>query len=114
MSPRPTAPSLTRVQRWERRTEIPMILLAVAFFVAYAWRVIDTSIPPTLEQLLTTVSWTLWAAFALDLGIRIVLAERRGRYILSRWYDVVLVLLPMFRPLRVLRVLSALRLIQRV
>lgn len=114
MTSQPTEQPLSRVQRWERRTEIPMILLAVAFFVAYAWRVIDTSIPPTLEQLLTTVSWTLWAAFAVDLGIRLVLAERRGRYLLSRWYDVLLVLVPVFRPLRVLRVLSALRLVQRV
>ncbi|GAB3178832.1 potassium channel family protein [Nesterenkonia halophila] len=114
MTPQSTEQPLSRVQRWERRTEIPMILMAVAFFVAYAWRVIDTSIPPTLEQLLISVSWTLWAAFAVDLGIRIVLAEQRGRYILSHWYDVLLVLVPVFRPLRVLRVLSALRLMQRV
>jgi voltage-gated potassium channel len=29
-----------RVERWERRSEIPLTLLAVAFLVAYAWPVL--------------------------------------------------------------------------
>ena len=28
------------VERWERRTEVPLILLALAFLVAYAWVVV--------------------------------------------------------------------------
>ena len=37
-------------QAWERRAEVPLLLLALAFLVAYAWPVIDPSLdrPPGL------------------------------------------------------------------
>ncbi|GAA3708384.1 potassium channel family protein [Zhihengliuella alba] len=106
--------NLTRVERWERRVEIPLILLALAFLAAYAWPVLDESIPRTLKRFLETVSWTIWGAFALDFAVRLALAEQRGRYALRHWYDAVLIALPMLRPLRILRVLSAARLLNRV
>ncbi|WP_102158843.1 potassium channel family protein [Zhihengliuella halotolerans] len=107
-------PPLSRVERWERRTEMPMILLALAFVAAYAWPVIDTSLPPTIEEFLRNVTWTVWVAFAVDFGIRIALAERRLRYIAQHWYDVLMIAVPAFRPLRILRVLSAARLLNRM
>lgn len=104
----------TRVERWERRAEVPMLLLSFAFVGAYAWTVIDPSLSPTLERFLLAVSWTTWFAFAVDFAIRIALAEHRLRYILRHWYDVLLVALPMFRALRLLRILGTLRILNRV
>ena len=104
----------TRVERWERRAEVPLLLLSFAFVGAYAWTVIDPHLSPTLERFLLAVSWTTWFAFALDFAIRIVLAEHRGRYILRHWYDVLLVTLPMLRALRLLRILGTLRILNRV
>lgn len=105
--------SLTRVERWERRAEVPLILLAVAFLVAYAWPVLDPRIDRDLRGLLTLVSWTVWAAFAVDLAARLVLAQDRARYARSHWYDVALVLLPLLRPLRLLRLLALMRILDR-
>lgn len=105
---------LTRVERWERRAEVPMLLLSFAFVGAYAWTVIDPTLSPTLESFLVAVSWTTWFAFAVDFVIRIALAEHRLRYILRHWYDVFLVALPMFRALRLLRILGTLRILNRV
>lgn len=104
----------TRVERWERRAEVPMLLLSFAFVGAYAWTVIDPTLSPTLESFLVAVSWTTWFAFAVDFAIRIALAEHRLRYILQHWYDVFLVALPMFRALRLLRILGTLRILNRV
>lgn len=104
----------TRVERWERRAEVPMLLLSFAFVAAYAWTVIDPTLSPTLESFLVAVSWTTWFAFAVDFVIRIALAEHRLRYILRHWYDVFLVALPMFRALRLLRILGTLRILNRV
>jgi voltage-gated potassium channel len=44
------------------------------------------------------ISWTVWAAFAIDFAIRIWLADQRGSYILRHWYDVLLVAIPLLRP----------------
>ncbi len=76
------------VERWERRTEIPLMLLALAFLVAYAWPVLDPRINPDLRTFLSVVSWTVWAAFALDFAIRLFLAHDRKRYAAKHWYDV--------------------------
>jgi len=104
---------VSRVERWERRAEVPLLLLALAFVVAYAWPVLHPDVDPSLRQTLTLLSWTIWAAFAVDLGIRLALAEHRRRYALSRWYDVALVLLPVLRPLRLLRLLVLVRILDR-
>lgn len=101
------------VETWERRSDVPLTLLAVAFLVAYAWPIIETGMSPTAMAFCQTVSWTVWGAFALDLIIRLCLAKERWAYAKSRWYDVALVVLPMLRPLRLLRVLALARIFDR-
>ena len=57
---------MTRVERWERNTEVPLLLLAGAFLVAYAWPVLDPRLDPDVATVLVVASWTVWAAFAAD------------------------------------------------
>ncbi len=104
---------MTRVEQWERRTEVPLLLLALAFLVAYAWPILDPGLDRDLESLLSTLSWTVWTAFLVDFAARLALAEHRARYALRHWYDVALVLLPMLRPLRLLRALALARILGR-
>jgi voltage-gated potassium channel len=107
-------PAADRVEAWERRAEVPLLLLAAAFLVAYAWPVLDKSIDPGIRSSLRLVSWTVWGAFAIDLAIRLWLAKGlRLRYAVSHWYDVAMVLLPLLRPLRLLRMLTILRMFDR-
>lgn len=104
---------MTRVERWERRSEVPLLLLAVAFLVAYAWPILDRRIDHDLESFLAVVSWSVWAAFAVDFLARIGLADDRGRYVVRHWYDVALITLPLLRPLRLLRLLAFARVLNR-
>lgn len=99
---------------WERRTELPLALLSVVFLVGYGWPILDPGIDARMNQFLDVVSLLIWCALALDLAMRIYLAtpDRRG-YALRHWYDFFLVLVPLLRPLRGLRLLSALRLLSR-
>lgn len=107
------AEQLARVERWERRAEVPLLLLAGAFLVSYAWPILDPRLDPDVATTLDVVSWSVWAAFVVDFGVRLLLAERRGRYALRHWYDVAMVLLPMLRPLRLLRLVALVRLVDR-
>jgi len=59
------------------------------------------------------VSWTVWSAFAADFLIRLLLADQRARYALSRWYDLALIAIPLLRPLRFLRLLTLIRILDR-
>ncbi|MEV6271718.1 potassium channel family protein [Kribbella sp. NPDC051936] len=104
---------MTRVERWERKSEIPLLLLAVAFLVAYAWPVLDPQLDPDLVTTLNVASWTVWLAFAIDFAVRMILADDRWPYARSHWYDVALIALPMLRPLRLLRLLALARILNR-
>ena len=104
---------MTPVQRWEKRAEIPLLLLAVAFLVAYAWPVLDPRMSADFRTTLEVASWTVWAAFIADFSARLYLAEQRRSYALSHWYDVALIVLPMLRPLRLLRLLAFARVLNR-
>lgn len=106
-------PGLTRVQRWERRVEIPLLLLAGAFLVAYAWPVLDTGLNPNIRTVLEFASWSVWAAFSIDFAARLYLAEERRQYAIGHWYDVALIVLPVLRPLRLLRLLALARVLSR-
>jgi len=71
-----TAMTMSRVEQWERRSEVPLLLLAVAFLIAYVWPVLDPELPGDARSFHGVVSWTFWAAFALDFAIRIALSDR--------------------------------------
>jgi voltage-gated potassium channel len=60
-----------------------------------------------MRSLLAAASWAIWGIFAADLIIHIWLVDRRGHYLLTHPIDVLVVLLPALRPLRVLRVFTA-------
>lgn len=90
-----------------------MLLLAVAFLVAYAWPVVDESLDAHLRSFLTAFSWSVYAAFAVDFIVRLVLADRRSAYAKAHWYDVGLIALPVLRPLRLLRLLALARILNR-
>jgi voltage-gated potassium channel len=68
---------------------------------------------PDLRGLLTALSWTVWAAFAVDFAIRMAIADQRWTYARAHWYDVALIALPMLRPLRLLRLLALARILNR-
>jgi len=104
---------MTRVERWERRTDVPLILLAVAFLIAYAVPVIHPELDASVLSFFDIVSWTVWAAFALDFAVRLSLAEKRLEYALKHWYDVALIALPLLRPLRLLRLVALFRVLDR-
>ena len=77
-------PSAARLQRWERRTRLPIVLAAVLPVV--------TLLGPTEDGARLGLDLATWAVFVVDLVVHVWL--RRG-YLRSRWgiFDVVVVLL---------------------
>jgi voltage-gated potassium channel len=98
--------------RWRELSEWPLMAAAVAFFAAYAAMVLAR---PAGAALVATevVMWGTWLLFALDFGVRLFLAERRGRWMFTHWYEVAVIALPMLRPLRLLRLVTLLSVLRR-
>ncbi|WP_395297711.1 potassium channel family protein [Kitasatospora hibisci] len=104
---------MTRRERWEQRTQTPLILLSVVFAVAYAVPVLAPRAAPWVLTGATWVEWGVWAAFTVDYGARLLLAEQRWAFIRSSPLDLASVLLPLVQPLRLLRLVSTMLLAGR-
>jgi len=96
---------LAKLERW---TELPLLILALALIPLLVLPFV-LDMPGEIEQAFLALDWFIWAVFALDLGGKTYLATSRLRYLRQHWFDVVIVAVPMLRPLRALRAARALR-----
>ncbi len=96
-----------RLQAYEDRTARLMVSLAIAFIAVYATEVLVVVMPGPLGLILEVVSALIWFTFAIDLTVRVYLAPERLSYVLRHPIDVIAVVVPAFRSLRLLRVFTA-------
>lgn len=100
-----------RLERWERKVEWPLTILAVLFLVAYAWQVLDVRDETHLP--LEIVLWLVWAVFAADYIARLTLAVNKIQFLKSHLFDLAAVVLPMIRQLRVLRLITVIKILNK-
>lgn len=104
-----TARAQNGYARWCKRTDTPLLVLAVAF-VAVLLLPLLVRLTPTQSLIVTGANIAIWAVFAIDYFARLYLAPRRTHFVRTHVLDAVIVLLPMLRPLRAFRLLRVLRL----
>ncbi|EFG06689.1 Ion transport integral membrane protein, partial [Streptomyces clavuligerus] len=112
----PTMPAMTertRLTRWESRTQTPLLLLAVAFAVAYAVPIVSPGARGWVLRLCAVTEWAVWGVFAVDYLVRLALARERWEFVRRHPLDLLAVTLPLLAPLRLLRVVSLLLLVGR-
>lgn len=97
-----------RLERFERRTDIPLLVLAAALIPLIVVP-LTLDISSSWERAIVWMDWGIWAAFALDFGVKLTLAPRPVAYIRGHWLEAALVVLPFLRPLRMARVLRLAR-----
>ncbi len=100
-------PGGAAVARVERFTGPLMLLLALVFLAAFFVGYLPDA-PPGLRGAARIVSNVVVALFAVELAVRVAVAERRLEYLASRWLDVLVVVVPFLRPLRVIMFLPVL------
>lgn len=96
-------------ERWSRRTDTPLLVLAV-LFVAVLVMPLLAKLSPAEARAVAVTNVAIWAVFAVDYLVRLYLAPDRWRFVRTHVLDLVIVILPMLRPLRALRVLRVVRL----
>lgn len=104
---------MTKLQRWEKATGGVLTASAVIFLAAWSWPLIDPDMAVWLRDLCDAFAWITWAMVAVDYVVRISLASDRKRYFIRNLFSLVVVLLPMLRPLRVLRLVTLLSAMNR-
>lgn len=97
---------------WNRAMEWPLIGVALLFGVGYAYQVLaePTGWPNLACEVLAVVCWLV---FVVDYGVRLALAAHRDRWFLRHLPSLLVVALPILRPLRLVRLLTLLTVFQR-
>jgi len=83
-----------------------LTFLAIAFLVAFSWPAFVVEIDPSTQRILDYVQWISWIAFAVDLFVGLIKADKKMKFLTHHPLEVITVLLPFLRPLRLLRVIS--------
>jgi voltage-gated potassium channel len=90
------------LERFERQTAWPMLVLSLVIIPLLVIPLV-ADLAPRTESVFLALDWMIWAIFALEYGIRLYLAPQKGRFIRANVIDLVVVIVPFLRPLRVAR-----------
>ena len=104
---------MTRLQRWQRRTEWPLIGLALTFLAAYAVPIVYPAVPVRVVEVCAAVMTASWLSFGVDYAIRLMLADQRWLFVRTNVVDLAVIVLPLLRPLRLLRLVALLSVLNR-
>ena len=109
----PDGPTEARRERWEAAADWPLTAAALLFLGAYAWPILDPDLAPGWQTTCFVVTWGAWVSFALDYVARLWLSRDRGRFARDNIFDLLVVALPVLRPLRLLRLVTLLSVLNR-
>lgn len=104
----------TRLDRWDRVVQMPLTLASLLFVGAYAWPIIDPALAQGWVVLCGTVVWVTWALLVVDLAMRLALSPDRWGFLRRHPVDVAMVVLPILRPLQLLRLFTLLKSLNRL
>ncbi|MFL6243182.1 MAG: potassium channel family protein [Acidimicrobiia bacterium] len=99
------------LERFEGITALPLLVLAVAFIPLLILPLLFELSEP-VEDAFLALDWLIWAAFAAEFIIRLTLSSKKWRFVRRNWADLLIVVVPFLRPLRILRSARALRLLR--
>jgi voltage-gated potassium channel len=98
---------VTLLEAYEARTDLLLSALALVYLVTFSAQAIFYEPDATWFRWSTAFGNLLWVLFALDLIFRLSLSPRRWYFIKTHLLDVITVVVPQFRALRVLRAFTS-------
>ena len=113
MMPMHVEEQCARVERWRRAAEWPLTIAALAFLAAYAWPILQPTMSRQQLDVTRLVTVVTWSMFAGDYAVRTWLSPDRLDYVRRHLLDLVIVAVPLLRPLRLLRLLTLLAFLNR-
>ena len=83
-----------------------LTVLALAFLFAYSYPAFVVNVSPSSQSILDGIQWVSWVAFAADLLFGIYKSSDKAQFLKKHPLEILAVVLPFLRPLRLLRFIS--------
>ena len=83
-----------------------LTLLAVLFLIVFSIPAFVVDLSDNAQRYIELVQWICWLAFAFDLFFGLLTSKSKKEYLLKHPLELMSVLLPFLRPLRLMRVIS--------
>ncbi|MFM7030155.1 MAG: potassium channel family protein [Micrococcales bacterium] len=101
------------IERWERVSAIPLAVLAVGFVGLWAMQVLG-NLSSAQWDFVEGLILAIWIVFVVDFAFRLTFHLDRKAFLKANVIELIAIVLPAFRFLRVLRILTAIGLLARV
>ncbi len=96
----------SKYDAYARRTDGILLALGFVFLILWTLDTIAVNLPAPWPVLILSLNRLIWLVFVVDLGVRIALAHSSWRFILRHPLDILAVLYPALRPLKILAVFT--------
>lgn len=109
-----------RLATWRRRTDTPLLLLAVGSLPLLLLEVVSDRLTKTDQSFVTAINVLIFIAFAIDYLVELSVTKNRATYVRTQWASLLIVvsqflaLLPTLGILGILRGVRALRIVSLV
>ena len=103
-----TIDSMT-LEKWERITNIPLFILSAVFLFAYSWQILAQT---HLQGCFIAIN-TVWVVYGVDYVVELFLAPNKWLWFRKNILLLLTLALPIFRPLRMLRLIPMLHIFNR-
>ena len=91
--------------RFSAMVELPLTVLALLWLPVLVLPYIVT-LPAAVDDTFAAIDYFVWAAFVVEYVTKLYLTPARRRFFTHNLIDLAVIVLPMFRPLRALRLLN--------
>src|SRR5262245_29154199 len=93
--------------RWEESTAWVFVVASIVFLVLYSLRVIGAeAVSDPWSTAVGVALVAIWGLFVVDYLARLAIAPRRAAFVRRNWVDLLSVLVPVFRPFRLVKELN--------
>jgi voltage-gated potassium channel len=94
------------LQQWQKKTAVPSLILSLLFTLSFVVPIYWYPVNLTIKTICTVINYGTWILFAADYAFQIKLAPNVSKYLKGHIFELLLVILPFFRPLRALRAIA--------
>jgi voltage-gated potassium channel len=102
MEERTLARSQEAYDRFAKAVDGPMMVITILWIPVLLIPLV-TPVHGGLDESLVAIDYMIWALFVIEYFVKLYLAPERWRYVKTHILDLIIVVVPFFRPLRVAR-----------